>query len=276
MNDMPPPAHIWDAGTYHSHSSIQFDAAKELIASLDLRNVHSAIDLGCGDGKITAQLARSLPEAEILGIDASPDMIRFANETFPQNRVPNLTFQLQNIADLNETGSYDFVSSFFALQWLEDIGAVYGKIRRSLKPSGVFAWIVPRHISAPLNQALEELSSSPEWAEHFQSFHPGWHFRGPGELSRHLQNQGFEIRSLAEVRQEMRFASRGDLEKFVTPWLSHLDRIPPALKQSFSEQLFNRYLELEPPAADGTVPYIYYRIECVAIPRNAEATDAKN
>jgi ubiquinone/menaquinone biosynthesis C-methylase UbiE len=41
------------------------------------------LDVGCGDGKVTAELARAVPKGSVTGIDASPEMIRFARKTFP-------------------------------------------------------------------------------------------------------------------------------------------------------------------------------------------------
>ncbi len=70
--------------------------ARELIAKLKLRGDEHILDVGCGDGKVTAEIARAVPRGSVTGVDASPQMIAFAQKTFPAKKFPNLKFQVMD------------------------------------------------------------------------------------------------------------------------------------------------------------------------------------
>ena len=89
----PRPA-TWNAAAYAANSEVQQGWARELIPKLNLRGDERVLDVGCGDGKVTAEIARAVPRGQVLGMDASPEMIAFAKKTFPVSKVSNLKFQV--------------------------------------------------------------------------------------------------------------------------------------------------------------------------------------
>ena len=84
----------WNAADYAANSAVQQSWARELIAKLNLRGDEHILDVGCGDGKISAELARVVPRGSVTGVDASPQMIAFAKKAFPVSKIPNLKFQI--------------------------------------------------------------------------------------------------------------------------------------------------------------------------------------
>jgi len=91
----------WNAADYAANSAVQQTWARELIAQLHLRGDEHILDVGCGDGKVTAELARALPKGSVTGIDASPEMIRFARKTFSPGKHPNLEFQVMDAREIS-------------------------------------------------------------------------------------------------------------------------------------------------------------------------------
>jgi trans-aconitate methyltransferase len=91
----------WNAADYAANSAAQQIWARELIAQLHLRGDERILDVGCGDGKVTAELARAVPKGLAAGIDASPEMIRFARKTFPPGKHPNLGFQVMDAREIS-------------------------------------------------------------------------------------------------------------------------------------------------------------------------------
>ena len=77
----------WNAADYAANSAAQQIWARELIVQLHLRGNERILDVGCGDGKVTAELARAVPKGSVAGIDASPEMVRFARKTFLQANI---------------------------------------------------------------------------------------------------------------------------------------------------------------------------------------------
>src|SRR5258706_1322165 len=80
----------WDAADYAAHSAQQQRWARELIAKLALRGDDRLLDIGSGDGKVTAEIAAALPRGQVVGSDSAPDMGRHATAQF--GHVPNLSF----------------------------------------------------------------------------------------------------------------------------------------------------------------------------------------
>ena len=68
----------WDAAEYSRRSSLQEAMAQEVLAQLDLKHAERILDVGCGDGKITAEIASRVPRGSVVGVDPSGDMVGFA------------------------------------------------------------------------------------------------------------------------------------------------------------------------------------------------------
>ena len=86
--------HKWDPVDYQKSSSAQYNWAMALIAGLKLDGDERILDIGCGNGKVTAHLAALVPRGSVVGMDLSPEMIGFARETHPAKDYPNLFFQV--------------------------------------------------------------------------------------------------------------------------------------------------------------------------------------
>ena len=86
----------WNAADYAANSAAQQIWARELIAQLNLRSDEHVLDVGCGDGKVTAEIARAVPRGSVVGVDASPAMVQFAQKTFPRRWISNLEFHVMD------------------------------------------------------------------------------------------------------------------------------------------------------------------------------------
>src|SRR5213080_2523915 len=82
----------WDAAEYSRRSSLQEAMAQEVLALLDLNGSERILDVGCGDGKITAEIASRASKGSVVGVDPSRDMISFAQGHFGPATLPNLRF----------------------------------------------------------------------------------------------------------------------------------------------------------------------------------------
>ncbi len=117
---------------YRIASDHQKDWGSRIISELSLSGNETILDLGCGDGVLTEQLARRAPQGRVVGIDASWNMIKTARN-LQRN---NLTFQRMDINYLNVENVFDLVFSNATLQWIKDHKRLLRHVRRSLKPGG--------------------------------------------------------------------------------------------------------------------------------------------
>src|SRR5262245_62922137 len=107
----------WNASEYHRRSALQKWLADKSLAGLDLAGSERVLDVGCGDGKITAEIAERLPGGSVVGVDPSTRMIDFARERFLADHA-NLGFEVGDAARLAYRDAFDLVVSFNALHWV--------------------------------------------------------------------------------------------------------------------------------------------------------------
>lgn len=144
----------WNPEKYDEFKPERFAPFYDLISLIDNKPAMDVIDLGCGTGELTGKLAARLPDAHILGIDSSAEMLSKA-ESF---RTENLRFEQKTIEEQISTGQkWDLVFSNAAIQWVENHRTLLPEIISTLKPGGQLAIQIPSQKSNVLNQILAEL-----------------------------------------------------------------------------------------------------------------------
>lgn len=123
------PKGQWDPERYEAQHSFVWRYGQGLIDLLDPKPGERILDLGCGPGQLTQQIADR--GAHVLGLDASPEMIGQARQNYP-----NLKFTLQDAASMGFEGEFDAVFSNAALHWMLDAQAVANAIARALRRGG--------------------------------------------------------------------------------------------------------------------------------------------
>ena len=157
---MPP--YQWDARDYEKNSAQQRLWAHELIRKLELRGDETVLDVGCGDGKVTAEIAACVPAGRVVGIDLSGDMIFLAQARFPAGDYSNLRFQQEDANRLPFEGEFDVVFSTATLHWLCDHRPALQGIARSLKPGGkILLQMGGKGNAAGIVAVIEELLHQP-------------------------------------------------------------------------------------------------------------------
>lgn len=137
----------WDPNLYHKFQAERSAPFFDLLALVDVRSNLKAIDLGCGTGELTRQLADALPNSDVTGLDSSTQMLEKAQEFAG----PGLRFEQGDQAQL--TGEWDLIFSNAALQWSENHAELIPSLFQKLNPGGQIAVQVPsnhNHISHQL------------------------------------------------------------------------------------------------------------------------------
>ncbi len=185
---------------YSEGSNNQFEVAKSIIASLNLESNDKILDIGCGNGKASAELAFLVPNGEVLGIDISYSMIDFAQKNYATS---NLQFQQQNVLELNFDQEFDAIVSFTALHWVKRQKIALLNIYNALKTSGKFIVRIPGKPLIGVNIFIK-LISTDKWKHYFRNFEQPWIEFGLDEYISLLQSVGFKIEqaSMKEKRYD--------------------------------------------------------------------------
>ena len=257
----------WDAKDYHDSSSEQQKWARELISNLKLKGKERVLDIGCGDGKITAELAGQLPDGSVLGIDNSAEMIDFARKNYPSKIFPNLSFCLGDARSLSFNGEFDIIISFACLHWIIDHLAVLKGVKESLRPDGKFLFqFGGKGNIAAISDIAEKVVSSEKWDNFFRGMAYPWGFHGPEEYKRWLEDTGFKVKRLALIPKDAAHKGKEGLAAYVrtTFGLPYVQRLPEEMRQEFINEIVGKYIAGHPPDSEGFVHLQMMRLEVEA------------
>lgn len=160
----------WNAGQYLRFAAERTRPCRDLTTALTLDNPRRIIDLGCGPGNSTAVLAERWPDAEIVGMDSSPEMIAAARRD-----APGRTFEVGDIATWKSETPYDLIFSNASLQWVENHELVYPRLFGFVAPGGAFAAQVPCNMAAPSHAVMREVAQKPEFVAYLGDKVREWH-----------------------------------------------------------------------------------------------------
>lgn len=258
--------HKWDAKDYQKNSSAQQKWARELISKLELKGHESVLDIGCGDGKITAELVAVLKEGNVLGIDSSKEMIELAKKTFPENKFKNLKFKVKDARELDYENQFDIVFSNAALHWITNHMMVLKGIERSLKPSGkILLQMGGKGNAKDILDIVHKMMKTRKWKDYFKDFDFHYGFYGTKEYEKWLKEAGLEAARIELIPKDMIHTGKEELKAWIrTTWLPYTQRIPVEYRDEFIDELAGKYIEKYPPDDEWQIHVNMVRLEIEA------------
>ncbi len=216
----------WNAGFYDAKHAFVWQKAKGVVALLAANSGERILDLGCGTGTLTQELAAC--GAQVVGVDHSPEMIYEARKKFPQ-----LRFELCDARSLSFSGSFDAVFSNAALHWIPEADLVIQGVSRALKPGGRFVAEFGgkgnvRHVVTALETALAEFGISADGAN-------PWYYPSVAEYASLLEKHSLEVREAALFERPTKLEDgECGLEVWITMFgETFLQRVPPDQRNNF-------------------------------------------
>jgi trans-aconitate 2-methyltransferase len=258
--EKPPAAAglAFDGEKYRAASAHQKEWGTKVIADLPLTGRERILDLGCGDGALTAELAVRVPEGMVVGIDSSPSMIAAASRVTR----PNLRFELLDMSRMNCEEQFDAVFSNSALHWVKDHNDLLRRVLCALKPGGFARFNFPGHGNcATFNDTVRQVMALPNYAPGFRTFDWPWYMPTPDAYYR--LTSALPCRDL-EVHGENADRFFPDAEAMIrwidqpclVPFLPH---VAPAERESFRAQVIERMLQAT-RHADGRCFELFRRV----------------
>jgi trans-aconitate 2-methyltransferase len=145
----------WDPATYLRFAGERARPFADLLGRVGAADPRVVVDLGCGDGSMTAALPRRWPRARVVGVDSSASMLAAAAE----HAVPeHLTFVAGDVRDWRPEGPVDVVVSNAVLHWVPGHATLVARWAADLAPDGWLALQVPGNQAAPTHALLAELT----------------------------------------------------------------------------------------------------------------------
>jgi trans-aconitate methyltransferase len=257
----------WNAADYAANSSVQQIWARELIARLKLRGHERMLDVGCGDGKVTAEIARALPGGRATGVDASAEMIAFAQKAFPARKNPNLAFHVMDARKIKFDPGFDLIFSNAALHWVDDHQAFLRGAAACLRPGGrLVVSCGGRGNAQDVFLALRPEMRLKRWRPFFRRIPKPYFFYSPEDYEKWLPRFGFKTLRVRLAPKDATYGGRAGFAAWLrTTWLPYVQRVPEDLREPFIAAVAERYTARHPADADGKVHVRMVRLEIDAV-----------
>jgi trans-aconitate methyltransferase len=219
-------AEKWDARLYDARHAFVWEQAKGVVELLAAKSGERILDLGCGTGTLTAEIAAC--GAHVVGMDRSCEMIDAARRKFPA-----IQFEVCDARALPFSGEFDAVFSNAALHWIPEAESVVEGVSRSLKRGGRFIAEFGgkgnvRIVIAVLEIALAQLGISPDGAS-------PWFYPSVAQYAAILEKHALQVREAALFERPTKLE---DGERGLATWIvmfgnSFLERVPEDQRTAF-------------------------------------------
>jgi len=151
---------MWDPGQYRRFADERARPFFDLVARIGTDAPRSVVDLGCGPGDLTVDLARRWPAAAIVGIDSSAEMIAAAHRG---EKRPFVSFAVADLRDWQPDARVDVLVCNAVLQWVPGHLGLLPRWVSWLSGGGWLAFQLPGNFDQPPHAVLREMAASPRW-----------------------------------------------------------------------------------------------------------------
>ena len=256
----------WDAQEYEKHSQGQQKWARELIEKISLKGTENVLDLGCGDGKVTAEISKLVRKGSIIGIDNSAAMIKLATDRHSVAIYPNLSFKEMDAGNLKFDDRFDLIFSNAVLHWVKDQKPVIKGMFKSLKHGGrVLLQMGGKGNAAEIVEVLSELQTEKKWHTYFNGFDFPFYFPGTNEYEALLLDCGFTLNRIELIPKKMDHAGITALKGWIcTTWLPYTERVPEEKRERFIDIVSKKYIERYSANSNGIINIQMVRLEVEA------------
>jgi trans-aconitate 2-methyltransferase len=258
-----PPGAEWNAQAYDRLANPMQTWGEAILGRLDLRGDETALDLGCGSGRLTEHLVRRLPHGRVIAIDRSANMLEAARAHLePQfgARVEYLQCSLESI-DFNQEADLAFSNA--ALHWVPDHPRLFAAIFRALQPGGrLIAQCGGGPTILSVRQRAQVLMDAEPLRQYFEGWPGPWEFASPELTRTRLETAGFVDVQTSTFAVPVALTTydkcRDYLENVILG--THLERIArPDLRAQFLDRLAAQFTADEPPCV-----FDYWRLNISA------------
>ncbi len=152
---------VWDPDAYLRFAGERARPFAELVARVRAEFPRTVVDLGCGEGTLTASLAARWPQALITGVDSSPEMLAAAAARAVPGQVE---FLRSDVGEWRPQEQVDVIVSNALLHWVPGHDALLSRWAEVLSPGGWLAVQVPGNFRSPTHTVLADLCRSRGWS----------------------------------------------------------------------------------------------------------------
>ena len=245
------PGAEWDAQAYDRLGNPMQSWGEGILAQLELRGDETALDLGCGSGRLTELLAQRLPRGRVIAVDRSANMLAQARERMEPTFGDHIDYLQCSLDELDLDQVADLAFSNAALHWIRDHPRLFRAIFNALRPGGRLVAQCgggSKHI-AQLRERAGRLMTSEPYQPYFGDWPGPWEFAEPETTRQRLEAAGFADVSTSLVRRPVVLDNAADYRDYLEHVVfgTHLERLPEHLRPGFLDALAAPGASDDPP-----------------------------
>jgi len=256
----------WSPSQYLRFADHRLRPGLELLARIPDIDPGVVFDLGCGPGNLTREIVTRWPEAQVVGVDSSVEMISKA-----ESEVSDVEFEVGDIETWTPEHEVDVIFSNATLHWLDHHGRLFPRLFDFLRPGGVLAVQMPNNWAAPTHTVPKDVLADSRWSEEVRHLLPIDRVDEPSEYRRWL----IDAASSFDIWQTTYYQELSG-EDPVWEWTtgSLLRPVIAALEgddlEDFTAAVKAGYRDAYPPDHTGTVLLPFRRLFMVAVRKPSE------
>jgi trans-aconitate 2-methyltransferase len=249
----------WSAGQYVKFEDERSRPSVELVGRIPVTSPRRIVDIGCGPGNSTEIVRARWPEAEVIGLDSAPDMLRAARE-----RLPDMTFIAADAATWEPPPDVDIFFSNATMQWVPGHRDVLARLMGALPKGGALAVQVPDNQSEDTHALMRAVAAEGPWSARFREPIAREVIAAPSAYYDLLRPSG-----TVDIWHTVYYHPLADADAIVE-WVKgsglrpFLDRLDAGEKKAFLAEYRARIAAAYPPRVDGKVLLRFPRLFLVA------------
>ena len=180
---------MWDTTQYLRFGGERGRPFFDLLARVGADKPGLVVDMGCGPGNLTVALTERWPEASVVGVDSSPEMIEAAGV----HDSPGLSFMRDDVRHWKPQAMPDVIVSNAVLQWVPEHRELLAEWAGWLTAGGWLGMQVPGNFEQPSHVIMRELAGSPRWSPLLRDVNLIRHSADPADYAELLATAGCEV-----------------------------------------------------------------------------------
>jgi trans-aconitate 2-methyltransferase len=252
----------WSSTQYLKFAGERTRAARDLLVQVPLKNPRLVYDLGCGPGNSTELLVERFPEARIIGIDSSPDMLARARQS-----CPHVHFVEGDLSHWKPIEEPDLVFANAVFQWVPDHVQVLHRLLDALPKGGVLAVQMPDNLSEPSHAAMRETAATGPWASKLAALaRKRERLPSPSEYYDELKSRAARIDIWHTIYNHPLDGADGIVEWMKGTGLKpYIDPLDEDERSAYLVRYRERIAQAYPPASDGKALLRFPRLFIVCV-----------
>jgi trans-aconitate methyltransferase len=235
----------WDAGLYQKSSSHQFNLGLMAIKKLNPKDGEHILEIGSGNGMVTIELAKKIPNGKITAIEISKEMCTQAEENIRKSEMSNIKINCKDGIEIDFQNQFDAVFSNSAIHWIQNLELMYELIYNSLKKNGRILMQTGMKEVSPIWLIFAKLVTRKPYREYISNLTMPWRFLTVRENQTILEHCKFKNILVEPFEYVLKFPDKGSVLNYwkaagLVPFLSIL---PEELKGGFIEKFKDIYFK---------------------------------